>query len=146
MNGLPEVAGVTTGAGLPLAGAADSCLRIASIPQRGRVTTGGFVEYVRFSAAGDAPEFAASIVDSPAGPGGRRTPPPRMLVVWHGQRRVPGIDQGVWVRVVGAVSQEKGITTMYDPNYEILASKTELQDRLTTNRQVKSHLSGKATR
>lgn len=145
MGDQPEVTGAATGEAPPpeVPGA---CRRIADLPARGRVATGGFIEYVRYAAANQVPEFSASIVDAPAGPGGRRAPAVRMIVVWHGQRTVPGVEQGVWLRVVGAISQEKGITTMYDPNYEILASKNELQDSLTTKRQVKSHLNGKAAR
>ncbi|RZU61152.1 hypothetical protein EV380_0709 [Zhihengliuella halotolerans] len=139
------ISDVTTGAAQQLEGVRQ-CLRIEDLPSRGRVTTGGFIEYVRYPAANQAPEFSASIVDGPAGPGGRRAPAVRMMVVWHGQRTVPGVEQGVWLRVVGAISQEKGITTMYDPNYEILASKRELQDNPTIKRQVKSHLDGKATK
>lgn len=134
---------VPPAAGHRLAGV-ETCTHIADVPERGRVVTGGFVEYVRYAAATDAPEFVASIVDGPAGPGGRRAPVPRMLVVWHGQRRVPGVEQGVWVRVIGALSREKHVPVMYDPNYEILASRNELTDRLTTKRQVDAHVKGKA--
>ncbi|MBG6085685.1 hypothetical protein [Zhihengliuella flava] len=143
MADLRNIADVSTGAGQPLAGV-EQCTSIADIPERGRVVTGGFVEYVRYAAATDAPEFVASIIDAPAGPGGRRAPAPRMLVVWHGQRRVPGVEQGVWIRVIGALSRQKRVPVMYDPNYEILASRRELTDRLTTKRQVDAHVKGKS--
>ncbi|WP_309079974.1 hypothetical protein [Zhihengliuella sp.] len=99
---------------------------IADLPERGRLTTGGFVEFVRYTPAAGAPRFQASLVDRPAAPGGRRAAAPRIELLWHGRSRVPGIVPGAWVRVRGAVSTVRGVPTMYDPHYEILASHREL--------------------
>ncbi|GAA3696135.1 hypothetical protein GCM10022377_06150 [Zhihengliuella alba] len=106
--------------------AGTACVTIADLPERGRLTTGGFVEFVRYPQSSGPPRFQASLVDRPAAPGGRRAAAPRLDLVWHGRSRVPGIVPGAWVRVRGAVSTVKGVPTMYDPHYEILASHREL--------------------
>lgn len=46
-------------------------------------------------------------------------------VVWMGQRRVPGIEAGVTVRIEGMLTRVDGIPTVYNPRYEIIGRPEE---------------------
>ncbi|MGQ1797604.1 hypothetical protein ACT4S5_10785 [Kocuria oceani] len=49
-------------------------------------------------------------------------PEPRaLLLVWQGQRSVPGVTAGTRLRCVGVVSFRDGRPTMFNPRYEIIA-------------------------
>lgn len=56
------------------------------------------------------------------GPGARGRAEPRpLLLVWQGQRSVPGVTAGTRLRCVGIVSFRDGRPTMFNPRYEIIA-------------------------
>lgn len=47
--------------------------------------------------------------------------PRPLLLVWQGQRSVPGVTAGTRLRCVGIVSFRDGRPTMFNPRYEIIA-------------------------
>jgi hypothetical protein len=47
--------------------------------------------------------------------------PGPLLLVWQGQRSVPGVTAGTRLRCVGVVSFRDGRPTMFNPRYEIVA-------------------------
>lgn len=104
----------------PAAAAPTRCSVLKQLPLRGRVQAKGFVENIRILPRGQAPVFAAGVVDAPAPPGGRRSPVTRIQLVWNGQRRVPGIEAGTRLRFEGMIAQVDGVPTIYNPRYEIL--------------------------
>lgn len=92
----------------------------ATLPRRGRVELTGYVESVTYPAAGDAGIFLASLVPDLAGPGSA-TPRARVVLAWLGQRSVPGVRQGVWLKASGMLTRMHGEAMMHDPRYEIVA-------------------------
>ncbi|MET1034098.1 MAG: hypothetical protein ABWX68_02515 [Arthrobacter sp.] len=107
------------------------CSRLEQLPRRGRVLAVGYVENIRILPADRAPNFAASLVDAPAPPGGRRRPAPRVQLVWNGQRRVPGIAAGTRLRFEGMIADVDGVPTIYNPRYEILPGADEEAEQTT---------------
>ena len=79
--------------------------------QRGQeVTMIGTLRSVQTNAKGCAGGVRAELFD------GTDT----VLLVWLGQRRIPGIDSGRMLRVHGRVGMlEDGIKAIYNPHYEI---------------------------
>ncbi|MGO3151632.1 MAG: hypothetical protein ACTIJJ_03285 [Galactobacter sp.] len=96
----------------------------ASLPARGRVELTGYVESVTYPASGAAEVFRAGLVPDLAGPGSAH-PRPRVELAWLGQRTVPGVKQGVWLKVTGMLTRMHGEATMHDPRYEIVAVEQE---------------------
>ncbi|MEU4206321.1 asparaginase [Rothia terrae] len=47
----------------------------------------------------------------------------RLLLIWHGQRSVPGIAAGTEIRCNGLLSTRMRPATMYNPLYEIIPSR-----------------------
>ncbi len=47
----------------------------------------------------------------------------RLLLIWHGQRSVPGIAAGTEIRCNGLLSTKRHPATMYNPRYEIIPSR-----------------------
>lgn len=99
---------------------AERCYTLDQLPERGRVLARGFVENIRILPSAQAPVFTAGIVDAPAPPGGRRSPVARIVLVWNGQRRVPGIEAGTRLLFEGMIARVDGVPTIYNPRYEIL--------------------------
>lgn len=64
--------------------------------------------------------FSADLVTQPPGPGQVTGSSERLRLVWIGQRSVPGIDAGRWLRVEGFQSVHNGIPTVFNPRYELL--------------------------
>ncbi|GAA1363197.1 hypothetical protein GCM10009596_23920 [Arthrobacter rhombi] len=112
--------GSDLGPGRPVAADAEQCSALSQLPVRGRIQARGFVEHIRILPGGQAPVFTAGVVDTPAPPGGRRTPVSRIRLVWTGQRRVPGIEAGTRLRFEGMIAPVDGLPTIYNPRYEIL--------------------------
>ena len=61
------------------------------------------------------------------GPGQAPDGPRPLLLVWQGQRSVPGVDAGTRLRCVGVVSFRDGRPTMFNPRYEIIAKQVDRQ-------------------
>jgi hypothetical protein len=101
------------------------CPSLDVMPPRGRIRAAGYVENIRILPASEAPAYAASVVDAPAPPGGRRRPVPRVRLVWIGQRRVPGVFAGTRLRFAGTVARVDGVPTIFNPRYEILPETDE---------------------
>ncbi|MGP9616060.1 hypothetical protein ACT3S2_03410 [Arthrobacter sp. AOP36-A1-22] len=114
-RGLASRPGGYTGADEP-----ERCSALARLPERGRVLARGFVENIRILPSAQAPVFTAGIVDAPAPPGGRRSQVARIVLVWNGQRRVPGIEAGTRLLFEGMIARVDGVPTIYNPRYEIL--------------------------
>lgn len=93
---------------------------LAELPQRGRISHRGYVESITILPAEQAPMFAVLVVDHPAPPGGRRSAVPHLRLVFVGQRRVPGIWAGTRLRYEGMVAPIDGVSTIFNPRYEIL--------------------------
>lgn len=81
-----------------------------------RVTLTGSLESVTIQPV-DAPPFYEAVLDDEAGH--------RVHLIWHGQRRVPGVDAGVTLRVEGTLSEQGHRAVMFDPHYEILGAGVE---------------------
>ncbi|MBT2532476.1 hypothetical protein J7E83_10110 [Arthrobacter sp. ISL-48] len=102
-----------------------SGLPVSLLPEKGRVVCHGQIESVTYMPADQTAAFTAIVTDledpRPAlrAPTGRRS---RLRVVWLGRRRVPGVDAGTEVRLEGMVTHSQGLTTMFNPRYEILSS------------------------
>ncbi len=96
-----------------------------SLPGRGKVQLRGYVAAVTYPSSRQAPVFSAVLAPSAAPPGGRKRPVERVKLVWLGQRRVPGIGAGGWLRCSGMLFTEGGNRVMYDPSYEILEAEED---------------------
>ncbi|MBO1269364.1 hypothetical protein [Arthrobacter cavernae] len=103
-------------------------LRISGLPARGRASCMGFVESVTYQPASEQPFFSAIVVDTQqrSAGGGRPAAAARLLVIWLGRRRVPGIEAGVEVRLDGMVTVRDGLPAMFNPRYEILSRQEHL--------------------
>lgn len=44
----------------------------------------------------------------------------RLLLIWHGQREVPGLSAGTYIRCRGMLSLRATPATIYNPRYEIV--------------------------
>lgn len=82
----------------------------------------GYVESVTLAPAGSAPTFTAVLDElqgayrDPSAAQARR----RVRLVWVGQRRIPGIVAGTQVAFEGMVSTVQGLSTVFNPRYEII--------------------------
>jgi len=92
-----------------------------ALPQRGRVKLRGYLESVTYPSVVGAPVFAARLVPKVAPPSGRKRAGEHVTLLWVGQRRVAGIEPGVWVSCSGLLTRASGDPVLYDPRYEILA-------------------------
>lgn len=95
------------------------------MPERGRVELRGYVESVTYPAASAAPVFGAMLVPTVAPPGGRKHPVERVRLRWIGQRRVPGVDVGTWLRCTGLLTLDGESPVLFDPRYEILETEDD---------------------
>lgn len=103
---------------------------ISGLPARGRAGCTGFVESVTYQPASEQPFFSAIVVDPQQHSAGGARPAAasvaRLLVIWLGRRRVPGIEAGVEVRLDGMVTARDGLPAMFNPRYEILSRQEHL--------------------
>lgn len=90
---------------------------------RHRVMATGQVVEVTVPPVTGVQNFTALLVPECAqAPGARGRAEPRpLLLVWQGQRSVPGVTAGTRLRCVGIVSFRDGRPTMFNPRYEIIA-------------------------
>ena len=95
---------------------------LGSLPQRGRVYSGGYVQSITVVPATDPPRFTAMVedMDSARREAPSRKPHPRVRLVWVGQRRVPGVVAGTRLAFEGMVSTVGSYPTIYNPRYEII--------------------------
>jgi hypothetical protein len=95
---------------------------VSSIPQRGRVYSGGYVQSITVVPANDPPRFTAMVEDMEEAyrEASSREPHPRVRLVWVGQRRVPGVVAGTRLAFEGMVSTVDSYPTIYNPRYEII--------------------------
>ena len=98
-----------------------------TLPERGRVDLRGYVASVTYPASRDAPVFTATLAPDVAPRGGRRTPVERVRLVWVGQRAVPGVEAGSWLRCRGMLTRDGAAAVLYDPRYEILESEEDAE-------------------
>ncbi|WP_312178724.1 hypothetical protein [Arthrobacter sp.] len=107
---------------MPAAAGASAMLRIADLPDRGRVHSRGYVESITLAPADAAPQFSAvldelqGVYRDPGAAHARR----RVRLVWIGQRRIPGLVAGTQVAFEGMVSTVQGFPTVFNPRYEII--------------------------
>ena len=95
---------------------------VSSLPERGRVYSGGYVESITVVPATDSPRFTAMVEDREAAyrdPSSRK-PRARVRLIWLGQRRVPGVEAGTQLAFEGMVSTVGNYPTIYNPRYEII--------------------------
>lgn len=81
----------------------------------------GLVVAVRFPGQGMPARFAVDLVTRAPQPDRIATEGERIRLVWIGQRRVPGITAGRWLRIEGFLSVHQDLPTVYNPRYELLA-------------------------
>ncbi|WP_313817459.1 hypothetical protein [Citricoccus sp.] len=81
----------------------------------------GLVAAVRLAAAAGPVRFAVDLVTEAPRPGRVSTGGDRLRLVWIGQRRIPGIEAGRWLRVEGFLSEHDDLPTVFNPRYELLA-------------------------
>ncbi|MEV4901595.1 hypothetical protein AB0K08_09680 [Citricoccus sp. NPDC055426] len=81
----------------------------------------GMVASVRLQGRGESARFAVDLVTQAPRPGRISTGGERIRLVWIGQRRVPGITAGRWLRIEGFLSVHQDLPTVYNPRYELLA-------------------------
>ena len=96
-----------------------------ALPPRGRVELRGYVESVTYPATSAAPVFGAMLAPDVAPPGGRKQRVQRVRLLRIGQRRVPGVDVGTWLRCTGLLTLDGGSPVLYDPRYEILETEED---------------------
>lgn len=95
---------------------------VPAVPPRGAaVLRAGMVDNVRLPGHADPDRFAADLVARPAGPGQESGGGERLRLIWIGQRSVPGIEPGRWLRVEGVLAEHEGMPTVFNPRYELLA-------------------------
>ena len=95
---------------------------MSSLPERGRVYCGGYVESITLVPVTEPPRFTAMVEEADAvyrDPASRQ-PHIRVRLVWIGQRKVPGVDAGTRLAFEGMVSTVDGCPTIYNPRYEII--------------------------
>ena len=95
---------------------------VSSLPERGRVYSGGYVESITVVPATEPPRFTAMVEDREAAyrdPASRK-PRARVRLIWLGQRRVPGVEAGTQLAFEGMVSTVGSYPTIYNPRYEII--------------------------
>lgn len=76
---------------------------------------------VRLPERGAPARFAVDLVTRAPRPGRIATGGERIRLVWIGQRRVPGITAGRWLRIEGFLSVHQDLPTVFNPRYELLA-------------------------
>ncbi|REE03302.1 OB-fold nucleic acid binding domain-containing protein [Citricoccus nitrophenolicus] len=81
----------------------------------------GLVAAVRLTAAAGPVRFAVDLVTEAPRPGRVSTGGERLRLVWIGQRRIPGIEAGRWLRIEGFLSEHDDLPTVFNPRYELLA-------------------------
>lgn len=81
----------------------------------------GHIESVTYVPTDQNPAFTAIVADPARRTGAKQGPGGRLRVIWLGRRTVPGIAAGTEVRLEGMLSQSHGMTTMFNPRYEILS-------------------------
>lgn len=80
----------------------------------------GFVESVTRPGHGVAPRFTAELATAEPAPGQISSTGRRLRLVWIGQRVVPGILPGRRLRIRGFVSDQDGMSTVYNPRFDLL--------------------------
>ena len=81
----------------------------------------GMVAAVRLPPHGQSPRFEVDLVTRALRPDRIAAGGDRIRLVWIGQRGVPGIDAGRWLTVEGFLAEHRGLPTVYNPRYELLA-------------------------
>ncbi|MGO1885375.1 MAG: hypothetical protein ACTH3G_08450 [Citricoccus sp.] len=81
----------------------------------------GQVAAVRLQDRTSPARFAVDLVTRAPRPGQISTGGERIRLVWIGQRRVPGITAGRWLRIEGFLSVHQDLPTVFNPRYELLA-------------------------
>jgi hypothetical protein len=86
----------------------------AVLPTRGRIKAQGIIDRMTIAPVTASPSFRAlARIDW----NGTHE---SVLLIWMGQRRVPGIEAGVGLRFEGMLSRVDGTPTVYNPRYEII--------------------------
>ncbi|MEO9248913.1 hypothetical protein ABDK96_14610 [Citricoccus nitrophenolicus] len=85
------------------------------------VRRAGLVAAVRLQDREAPARFSVDLVTRAPRPGRIATGGERIRLVWIGQRRVPGITAGRWLRVEGFLSVHQDLPTIFNPRYELLA-------------------------
>ncbi len=85
--------------------------RIADLTDRVLVSLSGVVTSLTIPPQGQAPALVADLYDGSG----------TVCLVWVGRRMIRGIEPGVRMRVSGRVSRRRGVPTIYNPVYELLA-------------------------
>ena len=100
----------------------DAPVPVSSLPQRGRVYSGGYVQSITVVPATEPPQFTAMVEDLDAAyrDPSDREPTARVRLVWVGQRRVPGVVAGTRLAFRGMVNTVDSYPTIYNPRYEII--------------------------
>ncbi|WAP50866.1 hypothetical protein OL239_12850 [Arthrobacter sp. ATA002] len=100
----------------------DNPVPVSSLPARGRVHSGGYVQSITVVPATEPPRFSAMVqdVDAAYRDTPARNPQARVRLVWVGQRRVPGVVAGTRLAFEGMVSTVDSYPTIYNPRYEII--------------------------
>jgi hypothetical protein len=89
------------------------CTAVADLTNRRRAEVAGVLRSVTLRARQNVPALEAELYD---GSGSLR-------VVWLGQRRIAGIEPGRRARLEGMVCMSDGTPTMYNPRYELVATR-----------------------
>lgn len=86
------------------------CTSISQCKGREIVTVGGTITCVTIRPKGNVPTLVAELFD-----GSRK-----VVLVWLGQRRIRGIEPGVYLKATGRLAHPKGCPTIFNPAYELL--------------------------
>ncbi|MFC7402208.1 hypothetical protein [Citricoccus sp. GCM10030269] len=81
----------------------------------------GMVVSVQLAPPEARARFSVDMVTRPPVPGRASLAGERLRLVWIGQRNIPGITPGRWLRIEGFRSDHEGIPTVFNPRYELLA-------------------------
>lgn len=85
--------------------------RVADATRGDRATFTGRIRTVSTGGGADHLGITAEVFDGSGG----------IEVCWLGQRAIPGIDTGRYIRVTGRVGLREGRKIMFNPRYELLA-------------------------
>lgn len=83
---------------------------IADVELRSLATVLGEVRSVTLRPRDDVPALDIELFD------GTDT----LHLVWLGRRRIAGINPGIMVQATGRVTKQRGVTTIFNPAYEIV--------------------------
>lgn len=83
------------------------------IADRQMGTVAGVIRSVTLAPIGSVPQLEAEVFDGKTA----------VRLVWVGQRRIPGIEPGVYLRAEGRVCVDGSVPTIRNPRYDILPSR-----------------------